>query len=247
MNSVDLSKRTIGIIIVDDQKLVRQTLQVELEQEKDFKIVAIAENGRTALEKIAKFQPDIAIVDLEMPDINGIRTIEIISDRFPHTKALVLSSHDNREYINQAIVAGAKGYLLKGTSITNLADSVRKVHQGYFQLGSGLLDRLSSNSKLEKQASPQLSLSSHKSALSDIVQALKEEINRQEAKVAYHHTITNSEISKVRTELINFFGQKIHTLNAKQSEAHSNLKKMKCGLYLLLASQLILLIIVICS
>ncbi len=142
MSIIETQSRTVRILIVDDQDLIRQTIQMYLEQEPDLKIIGYAKNGTEALKQIETLEPDIAIVDLEMPDMDGLTTIKIIRDRFIQTKILILSSHDARQHINQAIEAGAKGYLVKGTPAQELANAVRSLNKGYFQLGPGLMEKL---------------------------------------------------------------------------------------------------------
>lgn len=140
--TVETQSSTIRILIVDDQNFIRKTIQMYLEYESDLQVVGYAENGTKALKQMEKLVPDIVILDLEMPDMDGLTTIRQIRDRFSQTKILVLSSHDERENINRAIEAGAKGYLIKGTPARELANAVRSVSQGYFQLGPGLMEKL---------------------------------------------------------------------------------------------------------
>jgi DNA-binding NarL/FixJ family response regulator len=140
--TVEINQNIIRILIVDDQNFIRKTIQMYLEYESDLEIIGYAENGTTALKQIEELTPDIVILDLEMPDMDGLTTIQMIRDRFSQTKILVLSSHDERENINRAIEAGAKGYLIKGTPARELANAVRSISQGYFQLGPGLMEKL---------------------------------------------------------------------------------------------------------
>ena len=123
-----LEQEIIRIIIADDQSIVRQALKFQLDLETKIEVIACVDNGKAALTKIAELLPDIIIIDLEMPGMDGITAIKHISDRLPQTKALVFSSHDEREYIHQAIVAGAKGYLLKGTSTEDLIKTILLYH-----------------------------------------------------------------------------------------------------------------------
>ena len=144
MNSsfFNFNENPIRIIIVDDRRLIRETLQIYLESETDITIVGKADSGAIGLEQIKQLKPDIAVVDLEKPDLDGIAAIRIIREYFPTTKVLVLSGHEEPEYINRAIKAGAKGYLLKGTSPKDLADAIRYVSKDYLHLGPGLLEKL---------------------------------------------------------------------------------------------------------
>lgn len=132
----------IRVLIVDDQKLVCKIIENHLTAESDIEIIGYASNGQEAIEQIAIIHPDIALIDIEMPGIDGITTTQMICKRFPNTKVLVLSSHADESYLNRALQMGARGYLLKATPAAELASTIRSVYQGYFQLGPGLLDKV---------------------------------------------------------------------------------------------------------
>jgi len=142
---------TIKILIVDDQNFTRQALQTILEAESDFEVVGKATSGSEALEQMEQQQTDIIIVDLEMPEMDGLTVAKIVSKRFPKTRVIILSSHDDRDKINAAVEAGARGYLLKNTSTQEIADTIRAVQRGYFQLGPGLFEKLLSHLIQEKE------------------------------------------------------------------------------------------------
>ncbi len=137
MKTIDISQNIIKVLVVDAQQVVPQTLEVDLQLESDIEIVAVAKNGISALEKIEELQPDLVMIDLELPDVNGITLIEIIKQRYPQTKTLILSNHQEQKYITRAIIAGAKGYLLKTTLGKNIIRAIRIINQGYFQLSLG--------------------------------------------------------------------------------------------------------------
>lgn len=148
----------IKILVVDDQNFTRQALQAILEIESDFEVVAKATSGSEAIEYLQQSQVDITIVDLEMPEMNGLTLTKILGERFPETKAIILSSHDDEDNINSAVEAGARGYLLKNTSAQEIVDTIRAVQRGYFQLGPGLFEKLLSHLIQEKeQAAEKLS------------------------------------------------------------------------------------------
>ena len=132
----------ISILIVDDQNFARQRLQILLESESDLKVVGNAHDGSTAIEQVAALQPDIVLMDLEMPGMGGIKAIKVIAKRFPRCKILVLSIHEDEEYLNKALSAGAKGYLLKTTPKEELIHGIRYLYKGYSQLAPGLFERL---------------------------------------------------------------------------------------------------------
>ncbi len=96
----------------------------------------------TAIKQLEALHPDVALIDLEMPGIDGLSTTRLVSQRFANTKVLILSSYANEEYIQEVIQAGAKGYLLKNTPTEELADAIRLVHKGYIVVMPGLLEKL---------------------------------------------------------------------------------------------------------
>ncbi len=156
----DNEQNNIRVLLVDDQNSIREQLHISLESEFGLEIVGSVADGQTAIAKIELFHPDVALIDIEMPGIDGLQTTQIIKERFADTKVIVLSSHDHEEYIDKALKVGAKGYLLKNTPAIDIVHAIRYVHKGYLQLGPGLFEKLES-SKLRKQleeASPNDSL-----------------------------------------------------------------------------------------
>jgi hemolysin D len=145
MSAPVLSSQSIRILIVDDQNFVRMMLQHMLCSVVDFEIVGVATSGHEALSQIETLQPDIALVDIEMPGMSGLEMIRTICERHAQTKVLVLSIHDDDDYIRDALKSGAKGYLLKNTPKEELAHAIRFVHLGYLQLGPGLFEKLESD------------------------------------------------------------------------------------------------------
>ncbi len=141
----------IKILVVDDQNFTRQALQTILENEPDFQVVEKATSGVEAIKYLEQNRVDITIVDLEMPEMDGLSLTKILSERFPETKAIILSSHDHEDQINSAVEAGARGYLLKNTSAQEIGDTIRAVQRGYFQLGPGLFEKLLSHLIKEKE------------------------------------------------------------------------------------------------
>jgi HlyD family secretion protein len=117
-------------------------LYLSLEPQADLKVVASVEDGQQALDNIEELHPDIALVDIEMPGMDGLTITKNICERFSNTKVLVLSGHDDEQYINKALQSGAKGYLLKNTPVEEIANAIRSVHKGYVQLGPGLWEKL---------------------------------------------------------------------------------------------------------
>jgi hemolysin D len=157
---------TIRILLVDDQQTVRQIWQSYFANQSDLEIVGHAENGAVALTQVAALQPDIVLIDVEMPGMDGLATTQLICDRHPQTKVLVLSSYDHEDYIRKALHAGAKGYLLKTTPAPELIHAIRFVRKGYLQMGPGLFEKLETNGGEIVPSSNSLTLTEQQSSAS---------------------------------------------------------------------------------
>ena len=132
----------IRILLVDDQKTFREFLEVSLKSTPDLKVVGTASDGDTAIEQVEILQPDLILMDVEMPNLDGISATQIICKRFPKVKVIILSMHDSDGYIVKAIQAGAMGYLFKNTPAKELEETIRLVHRGYGQIAPGLLKEI---------------------------------------------------------------------------------------------------------
>lgn len=132
----------IRVLLVDDQKMVRETLKISLETETDIEIVGTANNGIAAIQQVEILHPDIVIMNMEMPGLDGASATKQITSRFAQTKVLMHTSSDNDEYITKSLAMGAKGYLLKNVETQDLAGVIRNVNKGYTQISPGLLDKL---------------------------------------------------------------------------------------------------------
>lgn len=121
----------IRLLLVDDRELVCQGLQVMLNLEPDIEVVGTANNGQVAIQQVKALQPNIVLMDIKMPVMDGREATRIICQQFSDTKVLVLSTFEEDDYIAHSIEAGAKGYLLKDMPIEDLVESVRLVNRGY--------------------------------------------------------------------------------------------------------------------
>ncbi|MEA5569844.1 response regulator transcription factor [Calothrix sp. UHCC 0171] len=132
----------IKVLIVDDQHLIRQGLRTLLELEPDLEIIGEAENGQEALNLIRELQPDVVLMDMRMPIMDGVAATREIHKNFVKVKVLVLTTFDDHEYVTAALQNGAMGYLLKDTPSEELAVAIRAVYKGYTQLGPGIVKKL---------------------------------------------------------------------------------------------------------
>ncbi|MBE9014796.1 response regulator transcription factor [Chroococcidiopsidales cyanobacterium LEGE 13417] len=132
----------IQILVVDDQSLIRQGLKALLELDPELTVVGEAENGQLALQLAQELRPDVILMDIRMPLMDGVAATREILQQLPQTKVLVLTTFDDDEYVKAAIAHGAMGYLLKDTPSEELAIAIHAVHKGYTQLGPGIVKKL---------------------------------------------------------------------------------------------------------
>ncbi len=131
----------IKVLIVDDQKTVQEVLRSYIEEESALEVVGCADNGQQALDLIEAYRPNIVLMDIEMPVLDGLTATRIITEQFVDSNVLILSVHDEDTYLNTALQVGAKGYLLKNTPAKELINAIYSAYKGYFQLGPGLLEK----------------------------------------------------------------------------------------------------------
>jgi DNA-binding NarL/FixJ family response regulator len=120
----------IKVLSVDDHALLREGIAAMVNAESDMKLVAEASNGRDAIEKFRLHRPDVTLMDLQMPALNGIESIIGIRSEFPNARVIVLTTYAGDVQVLRALKAGARGYLLKGNVRRELLDTIRAVHAG---------------------------------------------------------------------------------------------------------------------
>ncbi len=120
----------ITIVLIDDHKIVRQGLRLLLEDEPDIKVIGEAASGEEGLPIMEKLKPDILILDLILHGMNGLEVTREVRKRVPGTKIIILTMYDNSGYVQQALLGGAKGYILKGAVVEDLVGAVRAVIAG---------------------------------------------------------------------------------------------------------------------
>ena len=118
------------VLLVDDHTIVRQGLKALLDFQDGIEVVGEAEDGRQAIEKAKQLFPDIIVIDITMPNLNGIEATRQMKKINPEMKVLVLTVHDNEEYVHQILQAGASGYLLKESAVSDLISAINAVKKG---------------------------------------------------------------------------------------------------------------------
>ncbi len=134
--------RKIRVLLADDHTVVRQGLRALLAAEEDFEIVGEAENGRQAIQLVKKLLPDVAVIDIAMPVLNGLEATRQITRSVPATKVLILSSYSDDEYVQQLTEAGAAGYLVKQTAANELIKAIREAQRGNAYFSPAIAKRL---------------------------------------------------------------------------------------------------------
>jgi DNA-binding NarL/FixJ family response regulator len=128
----------VRILIVDDHAVVREGLKMILELMSDLSVVGEAKNGREALEQAEALGPDVIIMDIAMPEMNGIEATRMICERLPMARVIILSMHQTNEHIFRAMRAGARAYLLKDSAGFSVVAAVRAVMRGQHYFGEGI-------------------------------------------------------------------------------------------------------------
>jgi two-component system response regulator NreC len=132
----------IRVLLADDHTIVREGVRLCLEAMGDIEVVAEAEDGQMAVQMANQLRPDVAVVDLTMPRLNGVEAIRQIRRDLPETEVVVLSVHDSEPYVVQALRAGAAGYVLKRNAATELAAAIRAAHDGQAYLHPSIARRV---------------------------------------------------------------------------------------------------------
>jgi len=126
----------IRVLAVDDHPLLRDGIAALIGSEEDMELIGEASNGREALDQFRKYQPDITLMDLQMPKMNGIDAIGAIRGEFPEARIIVLTTHPGDAQVSRALKAGARAYLMKGELRKELLETIRAIHAGQRRLSS---------------------------------------------------------------------------------------------------------------
>lgn len=132
----------IKVVIADDQELIRESLQVVLGMNADMEVTALAQNGRELLSLIKKNVPDVILMDVRMPEIDGVLATKEVKALYPQIKIIILTTFDDDEYVYNALKYGASGYLLKGVSVQELSSAIRTVASGGSMLNPSIMTKV---------------------------------------------------------------------------------------------------------
>ena len=133
---------SIRLFLADDHNVLRAGLRFLLETYPDLVVIGEANNGRDAVRLMAKLRPDVAVLDIAMPELNGIETARQIHLEYPQIQVIILSMHASNKYIYQALKAGVRGYILKEAAADELVGAIREVHAGRRYLSPKVADEL---------------------------------------------------------------------------------------------------------
>lgn len=144
-----MNGKEIKLLLVDDQDLIRESLHIVLDMDPDIEVVGMAENGRAALERIESVRPNVVLMDVRMPEMDGVRATRELKTRWPDIRVIILTTFQEIDYVVEALGAGAEGYLLKAIHPRELAEGIKWVHRGGTlipqDIAKMLVSRLQSN------------------------------------------------------------------------------------------------------
>lgn len=170
----------IKVLLVDDHKIVREGLRSLLEKEGDIKIVAEADNGRTAAQRATEMLPDVVVMDIAMPEMNGIEATRRITAENPEIRVLALSMHSARRFVSEALSVGAKGYLLKDCAADELVRAIRTVAADKIYLSPDIADQIVKDYVKNLPDSPPAALNMLSTREKEVLQLIAEGRNTKE-------------------------------------------------------------------
>ncbi|MDF2887202.1 MAG: two component transcriptional regulator, LuxR family [Lacrimispora sp.] len=132
----------IKVLIADDQELIRQSLQIVLDSRKDMTVTDVAADGQEVMRCIRKNKPDVILMDVRMPKMDGVQCTKLIKESYPQIKIIILTTFDDDEYVYNALKYGASGYLLKGVSMEELANAITTVYNGWAMINPDIATKV---------------------------------------------------------------------------------------------------------
>jgi DNA-binding NarL/FixJ family response regulator len=140
-----MERKIINIVLADDHRILRQGVRALLESEQGFRVLAEAKDGLEAIRMVERFHPDVLVLDLVMPEMNGLEVTRVVRKNFPKTNIVILTMQAAEAYILEALNAGAKGYIIKDSGSEELVHAIREVVEGRHYLGPPLSEEVIEN------------------------------------------------------------------------------------------------------
>jgi DNA-binding NarL/FixJ family response regulator len=191
----------IRVLIADDHAVVAEGLRHLVEAEKDIEVVACVGDGREAVQQSRDLQPDVVLMDLSMPELNGADATRAILERDPRCRVIVLSMYSQREYVRRALKAGAAGYVVKRSAAKEVVEAIRAVHAGQRYLSPRVADVVLEDYTDEKQDDPLSRLSARER---EVLQLLAE--GRTGAQIAERLALSQKTVETYRARLVEKLG-----------------------------------------
>ena len=191
----------IRILIADDHGVVAEGLKQLVEAEADMQAVALVGDGREAVQQARDTQPDVVLMDLSMPELNGADATRAILQRDPKCRVIVLSMYAQREYVRRALKAGAAGYVVKRSAAKEVVEAIRAVHAGQRYLSPRVADVVLEDYSDDKQDDPLARLSARER---EVLQLLAE--GRTGAEIAQRLSLSQKTVETYRARLVEKLG-----------------------------------------
>jgi DNA-binding NarL/FixJ family response regulator len=191
----------IRVLIADDHTVVAEGLRHLVEAERDIEVVAVVGDGREAVQQARDTRPDVVLMDLSMPELNGADATRAILERDPQCRVIVLSMYAQREYVRRALKAGAAGYVVKRSAAKEVVEAIRAVHAGQRYLSARVADVVLDDYTDEKQDDPLARLSARER---EVLQLLAE--GRTGAQIAERLSLSQKTVETYRARLVEKLG-----------------------------------------
>jgi DNA-binding NarL/FixJ family response regulator len=198
-----MMKKKTSILLADDHQLVRAGFRALLKRVQAVEVVAEAADGREALDLFKKHRPDVVLIDIAMPKLNGLEAIARMTREFPNAKVIVLSMYANEEYVVQAMRAGARGYLIKEDAVSELKAAIKGVTAGELYLSPHISKRLT-HGELERVGVRYDPLAKLTTRQREILQLIAEGYNTKE--IAFLLRVSVKTVEAHRTQLMQRLG-----------------------------------------
>jgi two-component system, NarL family, response regulator NreC len=191
----------IRVLIADDHGVVAEGLKHLIEAQQDLQVIGIVADGREAVRTAREAQPDVVVMDLSMPELNGADATRAILERDPKCRVIVLSMYAEREYVRRALRAGAVGYVVKRSAAKELVDAIRAVHAGQRYLSPRIADVVIDDYSAEERDDPLAKLSARER---EVLQLLAE--GKTGAEIAQRLALSPKTVETYRARLVEKLG-----------------------------------------